>query len=77
MLNKVTTEDILLCFEMSNLFMGSSDKQGQACPMNAMNFDSFKKIFFPHLYVVAQDPGSDDERQARKTKIELEVNKEK
>ena len=44
--------------------------------MKVMDFDTFKKIFFPHLYVVADDPGSEDEKQARVTKSELRHNKE-
>jgi hypothetical protein len=32
-----------------------------AIPTNGVAFDKFKKSFYPHLYVVAEDVASEDE----------------
>lgn len=76
---KVTHEDVKTCFEMHNLFRGPQTiASGKGTrPGNSMDFDSFKKIFFPHLYVLVDDPGSDDEKKARAAKSEMRQNKEK
>lgn len=42
-----------------------------------MTFDSFKKTFYPHLYVVEEEPQSDEDREAEKKKQEFKANKEK
>ena len=39
---------------------------------NGMNFDNFKKVFFPHLYTVVDDDCcSDDEKKERDDKIQM------
>jgi hypothetical protein len=42
-----------------------------------MTFDTFKKTFYPHLYVVEEEPQSDEDREAVKKKQEFKANKEK
>jgi hypothetical protein len=44
-------EELKDFFFISNMF-----KEG-------MNFDSFKKTFFPHLYLIQEEDGSEDERK--------------
>jgi hypothetical protein len=34
---------------------------GTTIPVNGVAFDKFKKSFYPHLYVVAEDVASEDE----------------
>ena len=41
-----------------------------------MTFDTFKKTFYPHLYVVDEEPQSDEERDQQKKKQEFKANKE-
>jgi len=40
-----------------------------------MDFDSFKKYFFPHLYLVQEDPDDFDDKAAYQNKRELLMNK--
>lgn len=42
-------------FRENNLFNGST---------NGLNFDEFKKNFFPHLYLVQDDPDDAEDKQA-------------
>jgi len=35
---------------------------------HGMNFDYFKKVFFPHLYVIVDDDCSDEEKKEREDK---------
>ena len=42
-----------------------------------MSFDYFKKVFFPHLYVIVEDDCSDDEKKERAAKKSMRKNKEK
>jgi len=42
-----------------------------------MDFDSFKKYFFPHLYLVQEDPDDADDKAAYNNKRELIKNKGK
>lgn len=55
MLKEVTLDDIKLSLEISNLFTSAvtNSKSTTQNPPGSMTYDSFKKIFFPHLYVVA------------------------
>ena len=39
-----------------------------------MDFDTFKKFFFPHLYLVQDDVDDADDKAAFKTKIDLVKN---
>jgi len=50
-----STEEIKLFFEDQNIF----DKYKQG-----VDFDSFKKYFFPHLYLVQEDPDDADDKAA-------------
>jgi hypothetical protein len=34
---------------------------------NNMDFDNFKKIFFPHLSLVTEEPDSDEDRKKIKS----------
>jgi len=43
-------------------------------PPNGMVFDTFKKNFFPHLCMVAEDNQSDSEKAVKKMKGELKTN---
>jgi hypothetical protein len=36
-----------------------------------MNFDSFKKTFFPHLYLIQDNDDSDEERRDAETKKQM------
>lgn len=45
-------------------------------PPHAMTFDTFKKTFYPHLYVVEEEPQSDEERDQFKKKLEFKKNKD-
>ena len=64
---------------MHNLFKGNGTVGAgkSSRPAASMDFDSFKKIFFPHLYVLVDDPGSDDEKKNRAAKSEMRINREK
>ena len=42
-----------------------------------MEFDTFKKYFFPHLYLVQDDVDDADDKAALKTKLDLMKNKDK
>jgi Ca2+-binding EF-hand superfamily protein len=44
---------------------------------NGMNFDNFKKTFFPHLYLIKDDEESDIERKEKQEKVLLFQNKGK
>jgi hypothetical protein len=37
----------------------------ESAPENSMNFDSFKKIFFPHLYQLNEGEESDEDKKAK------------
>lgn len=41
-----------------------------------MDFDTFKKYFFPHLYLVQDDVDDADDKAALKTKLDLVKNKD-
>lgn len=41
-----------------------------------MDFDTFKKFFFPHLYLVQDDVDDADDKAALKNKLDLVQNKE-
>lgn len=42
-----------------------------------MDFDTFKKYFFPHLYLVQDDVDDADDKAALKTKLDLVKNKDR
>jgi len=42
-----------------------------------MDFDTFKKFFFPHLYLVQDDVDDADDKAALKTKLDLVKNKDR
>lgn len=49
-----------------------------ACNDGTMNFDSFKKTFFPHLYLLNDDrEESEEERRERQEKRGILRNKDK
>lgn len=52
-----STEELKDFFFLTNMF-----KSG-------MNFDSFKKIFFPHLYLIQEDRESDNEKREKEEKM--------
>lgn len=51
--------------------VGVIDKAEQA---NGMTFDTFKKTFFPQLFLINEDEESDDDRQAKVHKRTLKEN---
>lgn len=63
-----TETEIKLFFRDQNIF--SKQKEG-------LEFDGFKKYFFPHLYLVQADPDDHDDKTAFQNKMELIGNKEK
>ena len=70
-----TREDAQHCFKMFNLF--SKPMLRYDSVPDGLTFDTFKKDFFPHLYLIVEEPQSDEDRQAKKDKIELRKNKGK
>lgn len=62
-----TEEEIKLFLRDQNIF--NAQKQG-------LEFDSFKKYFFPHLYLVQADPDDYDDKNAYLKKKELIENKD-
>ena len=50
----IKLEDALLCLKMTNMFI-NKEVNNFYVPPNGMTFDSFKKNFFPHLCMVAED----------------------
>ena len=60
-----TPEELKDFFFLTNMF-----KQG-------MNFDSFKKTFFLHLYLITDNDESDQERRDKEEKSQMKKNKEK
>jgi hypothetical protein len=78
MLTQVSEDDIKMSFDMNNLFTGHSiNKKTHDSPNDGMDFDTFKKVYFPHLNAVAQEDVSDEEDHICKTKKELEANQER
>jgi hypothetical protein len=63
-----TEDEIRMFFRDQNLF--KSQKHG-------LEFDGFKKYFFPHLYLVQADPDDFDDKNAYLKKKELLDNKDK
>jgi hypothetical protein len=63
-----TEEEIKLFFKEYNLF-GKNSK--------GMLMDEFKKNFFPHLYLVQEEPDDVEENEALENKMELIKNKAK
>lgn len=60
----------------------SIDELKEFCEMSSifkegMNLDSFKKTFFPHLYLINEDEESEDERKEVEMKKQIKNNKEK
>lgn len=63
-----SNDEIRLFFRESNLF--DKSKKG-------LEFDTFKKYFFPHLYLVQDDPDDAEDNAAMQTRNELKKNSEK
>jgi len=63
-----SNDEIRLFFRESNLF--DKNKKG-------LEFDTFKKFFFPHLYLVQDDVDDADDKAAMRTKTELKQNADK
>lgn len=66
---KYPRKDIIMYVQHCNIFnnhgadpSASPSKGGATIPTNGVGFDNFKKSFFPHLYVVAEDCQSEDEK---------------
>lgn len=60
-------EQIKQYFRENNLFNG---------PTNGINFDEFKKNFFPHLYLVQDDPDDAEDKQAYAHRNQLDNHRE-
>ena len=54
-----------------------TEKKSNSIPDQTINFDKFKKTFFPHLYQMDEENESDEERKARSNQKELKQNQEK
>jgi hypothetical protein len=72
---KYPKEDVAMYFEHTNLFHNTefasphnSPREDHFIPINGINFDKFKKAFFPHLYVVAREEDSEDEKKLQESK---------
>jgi hypothetical protein len=76
-LNKIGAGEVELMFQTCNLFPPNSGIGKLQLPAHAMTFDSFKKTFYPHLYVVDEEPQSDEDREQFKMKLEFKKNKDK
>jgi len=70
---KISREEGQLCIKMFNMF-NNKDVSRTDVPPDGMTFDNFKKTFFPHLCIVAEDNQSDDEKAAKKNKDQLKTN---
>jgi hypothetical protein len=64
-------EDVKEFLKQLNLFQPNSDG------VVGINFDLFKKTFFPQLYLINEEQTSDDDRKLKKSQVELRKNKEK
>ena len=53
---KFTKAELMLFFQDNNMFVGNSP---------GINFDGFKKYFFPHLYLVQEDKDDIDDHLAQ------------
>lgn len=42
-----------------------------------MNYDQFKKTFFPHLYLIQEGDDSEEEKNDRQLKVDMKKNSEK
>lgn len=65
-------------FKISNIFPARRDTvqgDGFGIPSGTLSFDMFKKMFFPHLYLVKEEPQSDEERDIILKKAEFKANK--
>eukprot|EP00347_Sterkiella_histriomuscorum_P012608 403367915 len=67
----ISLEEFKDFFFLTNMFKSSNNGNG-------MNFDSFKKIFFPHLSMIQDgDAESDQERREKQERINMSNNKGK
>lgn len=57
-----TKEEVKEFLKQNNLF--STAEQG-------LNFDSFKKIFFPQLFLINEEHDSDEDKKMKKDQIEM------
>lgn len=67
---KIKLEEAQLASKMFNMFNNKETLRSDE-PTHGMTFDSFKKNFFPHLCIAAEDNQSDGEKAARRTKEQL------
>ena len=70
-------EDVRGFFDFINLFHNCKSGQKELIANKGINFDTFKKTFFPHLYIVDEEHDSDNERKNKADQRELKNNKEK
>lgn len=67
--NKYKKSDVELTFQVCNLFPVHSGHVGKVqLPPHSITFDTFKKTFYPHLYIVEEENQSDEEKEAMKKK---------
>lgn len=75
--HSVSKEHVQLMFQISNIFPARRDTEqgdGFKIPSGTLSFDMFKKMFFPHLYLVKEEPQSDEERDLMNKKAEFKAN---
>lgn len=62
-------------FNHGNIFPAHAEKRvgNVSVPKGAITFDSFKKMFYPQLYLIREEPQTDDERDLNDKKRELEM----
>ena len=64
-------------FAVGNMFPARVDTivGDEKIPSGAISYDMFKKMFFPQLYLVKEEPQSDEEREMHEKKRELKQDK--
>lgn len=79
-----TKEEVKDMFKQINIFASNQvskvelEKDKKTIGDNqGMNFDQFKKNFFPKLYLINEKEDSDDDRIAKQNKSDLSKNKDK
>lgn len=76
--NGITKDDVKLMFDVGNMFPARQDTvvgDGFEIPSGSISFDMFKKMFFPHLYLVKEEQQSDEDREVNTKKKEMKFNK--
>lgn len=72
--------DVQLMFKTGNMFPARSDTvvgDGFSIPSGSISYDMFNKMFFPQLYMVKEEPQSDEDREVLNKKRELKENRHK